>query len=147
MHHNCIPLNRSEECMHQFPAGHIQECLHCCEGLTVQLDPWALNYSRQKQEEKRITRKLCEHTQKFFHSSEAFPVWPLWKGNQVNMAREMLKCHALPAESIGMINVKFWSPPPPPQPPLCLVCTQVSSHPFILCWLGLDRLNFCGTEE
>lgn len=58
--------------MHQFPAGHIRECPHCCAGLTVQLDPRALNYSRQKQEEKRIMRKICEHTQKF-HSLEAFP--------------------------------------------------------------------------
>lgn len=41
--------------MHQFPAAHIWECLHCCEGLTVQFGPRALNYSRQKEEEKSIT--------------------------------------------------------------------------------------------
>lgn len=81
--------------MHQFPAGHIRECLDCCEGLTVQLDPWALNYSRQKQEEKRIIRKLCEGTQKFFHSLEAFSRWPyLWKGNEVSMARDAEMPHS-----------------------------------------------------
>lgn len=32
MHPNCVPLNRSEEHMHQFRAAHTWECLPCCGG-------------------------------------------------------------------------------------------------------------------
>lgn len=136
--------------MHQFPAGHIQECLHCCEGLTVQLDSWALNYSRHKWEEKRIMRKLCECTQKFFHSFKAFPGWLyLWKGNQVKHDKRVAEMPCSPSgiHRHNLCNILIFPPARAPQHPFCLVCIQVSPHPFLLCWLGLDRPNFYAKEE
>lgn len=49
------------------------------------------------------------------------------------MAREMLGYYALPAESIGVIYVQFWSSLSSPAP-LLFMCTLTSPHPFILCW-------------
>lgn len=143
---HCIPLMRSEECVHQFPAAHIWECLHCREGLTVQLGPWALNYSRQKRGEKRITRKCRKCTQKFFHPLEAFPDWPsLWKGNQVKHGKRdagVFYSHSW----IHKCDLEFWSSLSSPVPLLFSVHTDLST-PLYFVLAGLDRFNFCGTGQ
>lgn len=57
------------------------------------------------------------------------------KVTKSSMAREMLEYYALPAESIGVIYVEFWSSISSPAP-LLFMYPLVSPHSFILFWQG-----------
>lgn len=108
--------------MHQSPAGHLQECLHCCEWFTVQLDPRALNHPGQKQEVKRIKKKLLVSTCRFFSPpflSIFLAHLTYGKNHQHRHGKQDAKTSRFPAVSIGIISfVPFWSFPAAHSPSL-----------------------------
>lgn len=81
-----------------------------------------------------------------FFFFEAFPGWPhLWKELNVtnsNTARDA-KMPRFPSwiHTRDLCTVLVFLPSSPP-PFFYLIFSQISPRCFILCWLGLDKLNF-----
>lgn len=150
VHQNCIPFSRFEECLHQSPAGHLQECLHCCEWLTVQLDPRALNILDRSRRKGELRKSYW-----WAHANLSFSLFEYFLGSSygknkyiplnvtnAGMVSKMPKCHAFQLYPQASFLLHHSGLSLLPTAPLYVIFAQVSSRCFVMCWLWLGRLNF-----